>query len=809
MNATCVFSKDGYQLAGCNKILNVTFQEKATSACMSTARIFHVMGHIHDQESSHAVMNSLDLAVRIFLIHWGHLAVLFSWLAGVFFHLAWQGNYDTWVTNPRGILPIANDILDPHMGKASLEASSGVAVSYSGLYNLSMSIGFVSGHQCYSAAIILLLVAAGCLILGKFHLEYWDLLILSVSASELVIDWEFLCSANGITHGRSFGYHHATSHRDSVSFRLNQYISRSLLGTQDMSGLRLNYHIGVLIGCTSLLWSGHLIHVAIPVSRGITTSVWSLFNVQPHPEGLAALFSMDWTVFSSGVTPMNEFGSSINSGESILTLHLGLNGLTDSLWLTDISHHQLAIGVILIWTAHLYSSVFKGFGQAGSDVLLAHGHEEQLLLAVNKSLNLQLALALSGLGVITSLVAQHMYSLNPMVYLTSDYVTYVSLYVHHQYIASFMMVGSFAHAGIFLARDSYSMDLLQQPTAISNTKLRNHSQHGPRDIAQHNWEDNTSVGTRWHLSEAGLIAFLIQHKAAIIAQLSWVCLFLGFHVLGIFMHNDVVTAFGEVEKQILIEPVFAQIIQSASGKDSYGMALLLPTIPTSLDEVLLPLGPTDLMAHHSIALGLHVTVLILLKGALDARGSTLMPDKLHFGYGFACDGPGRGGTCDISAWDSFYLAMFWMLNTVAWLTFYFHWKLLALGQSALLYFDTSGVYLMGWFRDYLWFNSSQIINGYSAYGANDLAVWDWIFLLAHLSWALGFMFLISWRGYWQELIDSILFMHLQAPVLRDIWQGQYYTPVALSIVQARFIGLVHFSVGFILTYAAFVIASCS
>jgi len=465
MNATCTFEKDGYQLAHCSLVLNVTFQEKATSACMSRTRIFHVMGHIHDQESSHAIMNSLDLTVQIFLIHWGHLAVLFSWLAGVFFHLAWQGNYDTWVTNPRGILPIANDILDPHISKASLEGSSGVAISYSGLYNVSMSVGFISGHQCYSATIILLLVATSCLIVGKFHLEYWDLLILSVSCQSMVIDWEFLCSANGITHEHSFEYHHATSHRDSVSFRLNQYIFRSLLDTQDMSGLRLNYHIGVLVGHTSLLWCGHLIHVAIPISRGITTSIWSIFNAQPHPEGLAALFSMDWTVFSSRTPNLNEFGSSINSGESILTLDLGLNGLTDSLWLTDISHHQLAIGVILIWAAHLYNSVSKGFGQARSDTLLAHGHEEQLVFTVNKSLNLQLALALSGLGVITSLVAQHMYSLNPMVYLTSDYVTYVSLYVHHQYIASFIMVGSFAHAGIFLARDSYSMDLLQQSTS--------------------------------------------------------------------------------------------------------------------------------------------------------------------------------------------------------------------------------------------------------------------------------------------------------------------------------------------------------
>ena len=37
-----------------------------------------------------------------------------------------------------------------------------------------------------------------------------------------------------------------------------------------------------------------------------------------------------------------------------------------------------------------------------------------------------------------------------------------------------------------------------------------------------------------------------------------------------------------------------------------------------------------------------------------------MPDKKDFGYSFPCDGPGRGGTCDISAWDAFYLSVFWM-----------------------------------------------------------------------------------------------------------------------------------------------------
>jgi photosystem I P700 chlorophyll a apoprotein A2 len=34
-------------------------------------------------------------------------------------------------------------------------------------------------------------------------------------------------------------------------------------------------------------------------------------------------------------------------------------------------------------------------------------------------------------------------------------------------------------------------------------------------------------------------------------------------------------------------------------------------------------------------------------------------------------------------------------------------------------------------------------------------------------------------------------------------------PVALSIVQARLVGLAHFSVGYVFTYAAFLLASTS
>jgi photosystem I P700 chlorophyll a apoprotein A2 len=69
------------------------------------------------------------------------------------------------------------------------------------------------------------------------------------------------------------------------------------------------------------------------------------------------------------------------------------------------------------------------------------------------------------------------------------------------------------------------------------------------------------------------------------------------------------------------------------------------------------------------------------------------------------------------------------------------------------------------------------------------------------------MFLISWRGYWQELIEAILYMHIKSAIVYDLWSGSTLTPTALSIMQARSIGLFHFAVGFIATYAAFVISA--
>ena len=718
----------------------------------TTRRIWYGIATAHDFES-HDGMTEENLYQKIFASHFGHIAIIFLWTSGTLFHVAWQGNFEQWIKDPLNVRPIAHAIWDPHFGEAAVDAftqagaSNPVNIAYSGVYHWFYTIGMTTNSELYQGAVFLLLLSAVFLFAGWLHLQ--------------------------------------PKFRPSLSWFKN-------------AESRLNHHLAGLFGVSSLAWAGHLVHVAIPESRGQHVGWDNFLQVKPHPAGLGPFFSGNWGVYAENPDTANHiFGTSEGAGSAILTFLGGFHPQTESLWLTDMAHHHLAIAVIFIIAGHMYRTNF-GIGHSiremldSKDGLIGGKSEGQFNLphqglydTLNNSLHFQLALALAALGTVTSLVAQHMYSLPPYAFIARDYTTQAALYTHHQYIAGFIMVGAFAHGAIFLIRD-----------------------YDPEQ------------------NKGNVLDRVLQHKEAIISHLSWVSLFLGFHTLGLYVHNDVVVAFGTPEKQILIEPVFAQFVQSAHGKALYGMDALLSNadsvasnagaawLPGWLDAInsgdnslFLTIGPGDFLVHHAIALGLHTTTLILVKGALDARGSKLMPDKKDFGYSFPCDGPGRGGTCDISAWDAFYLAVFWMLNTLGWITFYWHWKHLGVWQGNVAQFNESSTYLMGWLRDYLWLNSAQLINGYNTFGMNNLSVWAWMFLFGHLVWATGFMFLISWRGYWQELIETIVWAHERTPLANLVrWKDK---PVALSIVQARLVGLAHFAVGYILTYAAFLIASTS
>ncbi|KAM3188567.1 hypothetical protein ACQJBY_074097 [Aegilops geniculata] len=722
----------------------------------TTTWIWNLHADAHDFDSHTGDLE--EISRKVFSAHFGQLSIIFLWLSGMYFHGARFSNYEAWLSDPTHIGPSAQ-VVWPIVGQEILNGDvgggfRGIQIT-SGFFQLWRASGITSELQLYCTAIGALIFAALMLFAGWFH------------------------------------YHKAAP---------------KLAWFQDVESM-LNHHLAGLLGLGSLSWAGHQIHVSLPINQFLDAGVDPKEIPLPHEFILNRdLLAQLYPSFAEGATPF--FTLNWSKYAEFLTFRGGLDPVTGGLWLTDIAHHHLAIAILFLIAGHMYRTNW-GIGHGLKDILEAHkgpftgqGHKG-LYEILTTSWHAQLSLNLAMLGSTTIVVAHHMYSMPPYPYLATDYAqhmyslppyafiaqdftTQAALYTHHQYIAGFIMTGAFAHGAIFFIRD-------------------------------YNPEQN----------EDNVLARMLDHKEAIISHLSWASLFLGFHTLGLYVHNDVMLAFGTPEKQILIEPIFAQWIQSAHGKTTYGFDILLSStngpafnagrslwLPGWLNAVnensnslFLTIGPGDFLVHHAIALGLHTTTLILVKGALDARGSKLMPDKKDFGYSFPCDGPGRGGTCDISAWDAFYLAVFWMLNTIGWVTFYWHWKHITLWQGNVSQFNESSTYLMGWLRDYLWLNSSQLINGYNPFGMNSLSVWAWMFLFGHLVWATGFMFLISWRGYWQELIETLAWAHERTPLANLIrWRDK---PVALSIVQARLVGLAHFSVGYIFTYAAFLIASTS
>ena len=209
------------------------------------------------------------------------------------------------------------------------------------------------------------------------------------------------------------------------------------------------------------------------------------------------------------------------------------------------------------------------------------------------------------------------------------------------------------------------------------------------------------------------------------------------------------------------------------------------------------LGTADFIVHHIHAFTIHVTLLILSKGVLYARNSRFVSDKLELGFTYPCDGPGRGGTCQISPWDHLFSAVFWMYNCLNVVTFHYFWKMqsdvwgfVSIQKHISHYsqgdFSVNSITINGWLRNLLWSEASQVIQSYAL---SSICPYGFIFLIAHFIWAFSLMFLFSGRAYWQELIESILWSHHKLKIIPHI------QPRALSISQGRAVGFIHYTLG--------------
>ncbi|MBF2058206.1 MAG: photosystem I core protein PsaA [Cyanobacterium sp. T60_A2020_053] len=699
----------------------------------TTTWIWNLHADAHDFDTQTSDLE--DISRKIFSAHFGHLAVVFVWLSGMYFHGARFSNYEAWLSDPINIKPsaqqvwsiVGQDILNADVGGGF----HGIQIT-SGFFQLWRASGFTNSYQLYVTAIGGLVMAGLMLFAGWFH------------------------------------YHKAAP---------------KLEWFQNVESM-MNHHLAGLLGLGSLGWAGHQIHVSLPINKLLDAGVAPQDIPLPHEFLLdAGKMAELYPSFAQGLTPFFTLNWGVYS--DFLTFKGGLNPVTGGLWLSDTAHHHLAIAVLFIIAGHMYRTNW-GIGHSMKEILEGHkgpftgeGHTG-LYEILTTSWHAQLAINLALLGSLTIIVAQHMYAMPPYPYLATDYGTQLSIFTHHMWIGGFLIVGAGAHASIFMVRD-------YDPAKNVNN----------------------------------LLDRVLRHRDAIISHLNWVCIFLGFHSFGLYIHNDTMRALGRPQDMfsdsaIQLQPVFAQWIQNlhtvapgntapfASAPVSYAFGGDVIAVGGKVAMMPIALGTADFMVHHIHAFTIHVTVLILLKGVLYARSSRLIPDKAELGFRFPCDGPGRGGTCQVSGWDHVFLGLFWMYNSLSIVIFHFSWKMQSdvwgtvspdgtVSHITGGNFAQSAITINGWLRDFLWAQAANVINSYGS----ALSAYGIMFLAGHFIFAFSLMFLFSGRGYWQELIESIVWAHNKlnlAPAIQ---------PRALSIIQGRAVGVAHYLLGSIVTTWAF------
>ncbi len=699
----------------------------------TTTWIWNLHADAHDFDSQTSDLE--DISRKIFSAHFGHLAVVFVWLSGMYFHGAKFSNYSAWLADPLNIKPSAQ-VVWPIVGQDILNADvgggfHGIQIT-SGFFQLWRASGITNEYQLYVTAIGGLVMAGLMLFAGWFH------------------------------------YHKAAPKLEWFQ------------NTESM----LNHHLAGLLGLGSLGWAGHQIHVSLPINKLLDAGVAPGDIPLPH-EFLfdTAKMAELYPSFAQGLTPFFTLNWGVYS--DFLTFKGGLNPVTGGLWLSDTAHHHLAIAVLFIIAGHMYRTNW-GIGHSIKEILEGHkgpftgeGHKG-LYEILTTSWHAQLAINLALLGSLTIIVAHHMYAMPPYPYMATDYGTQLSLFTHHTWIGGFLIVGAGAHAAIFMVRD-------YDPAKNVNN----------------------------------LLDRVLRQRDALISHLNWVCIFLGFHSFGLYIHNDTMRALGRPQDMfsdtaIQLQPIFAQWIQGlhtaaagatapfAGATASYAFGGDIVAVGGKVAMMPITLGTADFMVHHIHAFTIHVTVLILLKGVLYARSSRLIPDKAELGFRFPCDGPGRGGTCQVSGWDHVFLGLFWMYNSLSIVIFHFSWKMQSDVWGTVLpdgsvshitggNFAQSAISINGWLRDFLWAQAANVINSYGS----ALSAYGIMFLAGHFIFAFSLMFLFSGRGYWQELIESIVWAHNKLKLAPAI------QPRALSIIQGRAVGVAHYLLGGIVTTWAF------
>jgi photosystem I P700 chlorophyll a apoprotein A1 len=521
----------------------------------------------------------------------------------------------------------------------------------------------------------------------------------------------------------------------------------------------LPHHMSILLGLGSLSWSGHQIHISGPLTNLVGCGVDP--SLIPNPSEM--LFLKVMALSDHDFAERYAFyGQAISKGFfKLVSLNSAIQGY--GLTTTILSAHHIAVGGCFVLSGILF---YLGGGAPKESF---ETFKNPRISSLVKSWHCALAVNLSVMSTVCLLISHSSLFIPVYPHLVTDFPTSFSIFCHHSWISSILIVGASSHLSIAVLSELF----------VSHQKTKQTSYH--------------------------YLFKILSHRDILIGHLIWATIFIGLHSFGAYIHNDTLLSLGRLEgtfsdSSIQLKPVFA--IHTGNQVQTYTPTYLKLDVYYSpnLESLTTLLGTSDFMVSHIHAFTIHTTVLILVKCVVNARSSRLVSDKALLGFRYPCDGPGRGGTCQISPWDHIYLALFWSYNSCSVIVFHLIWKmqsdvwtLRAKSTDSALYLThiTSGDFAMnsnsinGWLRNFLWSQAASVIQSYSS----AITRYGLIFLISHYVWALSLMFIFSGRGYWQELIESLLWSHLKLGVV------PFIQPRALSITQGRAVGLCHYMLG--------------
>ena len=211
--------------------------------------------NLHINAHDFGIENTSNFLRKVFIVNASHVAVVLAWLSGMHFHGAYFSNYSSWIKAPKYISPscqtvwelVGQDILNTEAGGYH----QGLYIT-SSLFSLWRSSGIINLAQLKIISVALEAIALILLVTASMHMK--------------VIEYPY-----------------------SEVYRKLKTISI--------------YHITLMIGLSSLSWSGHLVHISIPTCRLLDPGIQP--NIIPTPADIlsSSILKQAYPEFGNNLYP--------------------------------------------------------------------------------------------------------------------------------------------------------------------------------------------------------------------------------------------------------------------------------------------------------------------------------------------------------------------------------------------------------------------------------------------------------------------------------------------------------------------------